>query len=200
MRDLLLIFVKHPLPGQVKTRLASGLGQEKALAIYGELLIYTRDIVNPLPVDKAVFYGNEMPAADLWSAAGFLRRQQEGPDLGARMEAAFAWGFEAGYERIVVIGSDCAWLNGAILQEAFEQLGENDSVIGPATDGGYYLLGLRMLFPPVFYDKNWSTETIFTDTMDDLEAGGKSVFVLPALSDVDVAEDLRGTFLEKYLN
>lgn len=197
--SLLLLFVKHPEPGKSKTRLAADIGHDLALEIYQKLLAHTCRISSDVEADKVVFYGNQMPSHDLWSEAGFLRLQQEGHDLGSRMENAFRWGFSQGYERIVIIGSDCATLTSKILSEAFDVLKSEDYVLGPARDGGYYLLGMKELFSPVFYHKNWSTDTVLTDTLNDLQSANRSFDLLPELSDIDHAEDLRGTFLEEYL-
>ena len=194
--SLLLIFVKHPKPGQVKTRLAVDIGDEKAMAIYHRLLMYTRDVADQITADKAIFYGNTIPEHDLWAAMDYPRLQQEGKDLGIRMENAFQWGFSQGYRKIVIIGSDCAELTPDILNHAFDALSDHFAVIGPAKDGGYYLLGMQKLISPVFYHKNWSTDTVFADTIKDLEYGSFSYLTLPILSDIDAVDDLKGTFLE----
>ncbi|MEO0896346.1 MAG: TIGR04282 family arsenosugar biosynthesis glycosyltransferase [Bacteroidota bacterium] len=198
MNNLLLIFVKHPEAGKSKTRLAATLGHDKALDIYRRLLAYTRDISAQVDADKAVFYGNQMPKKDLWSDINYPRYQQEGEGLGERMEHAFKWGFEQGYKRIVIIGSDNARLTASHLQEGFDSLGEKDFVIGPAKDGGYYLLGMKELFADVFSNKEWSTATVFSDTKEDIVKVGKSLAELETLSDVDVEADLKGTFLEEF--
>lgn len=195
-KNLLLLFVKHPIPGQVKTRLAATLGHERALSIYQQLLAYTLHLSKELPTDKAVFYGNHIPESDLWSQAGYRRLLQQGDDLGARMQHAFAWGFAQGYERILIIGSDCAQLTVEYLQDAFSHLQHHDAIVGPAKDGGYYLLGLRQMIPALFHQKAWSTDQVFTSTLQDLLRLEKAFYLLPTLSDVDFEEDLKGTFLE----
>lgn len=195
-KELLLIFVKHPIPGQVKTRLAATLGNEGAVAIYQQLLAYSCEISKEITADKAVFYGNQVPETDLWKEAGYQRFLQEGADLGERMLQAFAWGFEQGYERILIMGSDCPHLDAAHLEQAFLQLQTHDAVLGPAKDGGYYALGLGKLFPDLFIRKEWSTQSVFTSTLNDLMRSEKSFYLLPTLSDVDHEEDLKGTFLE----
>ena len=197
--DLLLIFVKHPEPGKVKTRLAASIGHERAVAIYQELLAYTLSITHPLPVSKVVYYGNKVPAQDLWSDAGYKRKLQEGSDLGQRMELAFSWGFSAGFQRIVIIGSDCAQLSTEIVEEAFTTLQAEEAVIGPAVDGGYYLLGMNTRIPGIFSQKEWSTDTVFAATIRDLEWANARYSLLPTLSDIDTLDDIPGTFLEKFL-
>ncbi len=196
---LLLIFVKHPIPGKVKTRLAEGIGEPTAVAIYKELLTYTLSISQPVDADKVVFYGNQIPPNDLWSDAGFPRYLQEGPTLGERMSRAFEWGFKEGYRNITIIGSDSAQLTTQILEEGFNHLTEYEAVIGPAYDGGYYLLGMNRIIPGVFTDKYWSTDTVFSSTIRDFTLAEISYYLLPTLSDVDTIDDLPGTFLEKWL-
>lgn len=198
-QQLLLIFVKHPEKGKSKTRLAKGIGHEKALEVYRELLTHTCKISQNIAADKVVFYGNQMPEEDLWSEAGFTRMQQVGEDLGARMAHAFSWGFTQGYQEICIIGSDCATLTSDILDQAYVELSTKDFVIGPAKDGGYYLLGMSSLFSQVFEDKVWSTSEVRKEALADLEAAQKSYSLLVMLSDVDVVDDLRGTFLESYI-
>ncbi|MEM6803979.1 MAG: TIGR04282 family arsenosugar biosynthesis glycosyltransferase [Bacteroidota bacterium] len=198
-KRLLLIFVKHPEKGKSKTRLAKGIGHEKALEVYRKLLAHTRDISLKLSADKAVFFGNQMPEKDLWTEAGLARYQQVGEDLGARMLHAFDWAFTQGYTQICIIGSDCANLTSDILDQAFQELYTHDFVIGPARDGGYYLLGMSALYPKVFENKVWSTSEVRKEAIADLEEGDKSYALLEMLSDVDVVEDLKGTFLESYI-
>ncbi len=193
--ELLLIFVKHPIPGQVKTRLAASLGHEKALSIYQRLLAHTRDLSSQLSADKVVFYGNEVPEQDLWQEAGYPRFLQSGEDLGARMKHAFQWGLGQGYERILIIGSDCAELEAVHLQEAFLQLKEYDAILGPAKDGGYYCLGMKQLIPTLFEKKDWSTASVFTASIQDLLRENRAFYLLPTLSDIDHEADLEGTFL-----
>ena len=197
--SLLLIFVKHPIPGQVKTRLAATVGHDVALNVYQELLRFTCNLASQLSVDKAVFYGNQIPETDVWQEAAFPRYLQQGPDLGSRMAHAFDWAFARGYQKVCVIGSDCATLTVDILQKAFDVLSQDAGVIGPAFDGGYYLLGLREAFPAVFANKDWSTASVLPDTLADFQSAGKTLFQLPALSDVDHEADLKGTFLEALL-
>ncbi|MEM9721420.1 MAG: TIGR04282 family arsenosugar biosynthesis glycosyltransferase, partial [Bacteroidota bacterium] len=188
-----------PVPGKVKTRLAVDIGHAQAVKVYQALLRYTRRISAPLSAEKVVFYGNEVPETDLWSKVGYLRFLQQGPGLGERMEQAFSWGFQQEHKHIVIIGSDCAQLTTEILQEAFDRLKEQDAVIGPARDGGYYLLGMNALVPGVFSGKEWSTDTVFSATLRDFEHENLTYSLLPTLSDVDTIEDISGTFLEAFL-
>ncbi len=197
--NLLLIFVKHPIPGQVKTRLAKTVGNNRALAIYQKLLEYTLEQAEGTKAAKAIFYGNEVPSGDLWDEAGYQRFLQVEGDLGTRMQHAFAWGFEQGYSRIQVIGSDCPGVTSELLQEGFEALATHDLVLGPAQDGGYYLLGMNSPFYGIFEKKSWSTDRLFGESVISIFQGKKSFCLLPELSDIDHEGDLEGTFLEKMI-
>jgi rSAM/selenodomain-associated transferase 1 len=191
----LLVFVKHPEPGSVKTRLAADIGDDKATRIYQKLLSYTESIVAQLPVETHIYYANEMPEDDLWtrSETGYKRVQQVGPDLGARMESAFADMFRAGKRRVVIVGSDCAELRSIHLLEAFRALNDNDAVIGPANDGGYYLLGLNRMIPSLFRKVEWSTQNVYKITLDRFREAKLRWYTLQVLTDIDNYEDWKKT-------
>lgn len=192
----LLIFVKNPELGKVKTRLAKTLGDEKALEIYQYLLSHTQKITRQLSqVDRMVFYSSFVEEEDSWDRIHYLKFIQKGRDLGERMAQAFQSAFEKNNQKVVIIGSDCLELNTEIIEEAFRQLDHQDFVIGPARDGGYYLLGMRQPEYKVFQNKNWSTASVFSDTIKDIEAGAYSYALLPVLSDVDHESDLEGHIL-----
>lgn len=160
-KALLIIFVKNPELGKVKTRLAATVGEEAALAIYKRLLERTKTITQPLAVDKTVFYDQALGENDLWSEGGFFKALQTKGDLGEKMLAAFQSAIDKGYEQICVIGSDCYDLTTDILNQAFSSLEKHDAVIGEAVDGGYYLIGMNCLITDVFQNKKWSTEEVF---------------------------------------
>lgn len=187
--NALLIFVKNPKKGHVKTRLAATVGDEKALEIYRQLLTHTRITVQPLQADKQVWYSQFIPRQDEWDDVMFAKKKQQGETLGKRMQRAFKEAFKKGYQRVVIIGSDCGQLKGKHLEHAYEALETNDVVIGPAEDGGYYLLGMRKYFPVLFEDKPWSTDDVFEQTLDDCKTYGLSCNVLETLNDVDTKED-----------
>ncbi|MFN0202383.1 MAG: TIGR04282 family arsenosugar biosynthesis glycosyltransferase [Bacteroidia bacterium] len=188
-QQLLLIFVKHPLMGEVKTRIGAVAGHEKAVEIYQELLQITANCVQPLAAHKVVFYGNIVPEHDLWQNLGLERQLQTGNDLGERMENAFAWGFAQGFQQILIIGSDCAELSTEILQQGFDSLTSHEFVLGGAKDGGYYLLGMRALYNFVFENKKWSTDTVFKETLQEIQENAHTCALLPTLSDIDTLED-----------
>lgn len=194
-KKLLLLFVRNPELGKVKTRLAATVGNEKALEIYLKLLQHTRQVTESLPVHKLVYYTDEVTKNDLWPDDTYEKRVQPTGDLGQKMQAAFAAGFADGYTSVVIIGSDCLQLTQEIVAEAYRQLEQQEVVIGPALDGGYYLLGMNCLHPQLFQNKRWSTAHVFPGTVQDLEQLQLSYALLPMLSDVDHAEDLSGELL-----
>ena len=185
----MIIFVRQPEKGKVKTRLAATLGDEKTLAIYIELLKHTRKISSAANADRFVFYAGHIPENDLWSIPGFTKRLQNDLDLGQKMKGAFSVLFEEGYDKIVIIGSDCFELSTEIIEQAFKMLNEKEVVIGPASDGGYYLLGMKKLWPFIFENKQWSTENVFQQTLLDLKKEGIPYSELITLADIDTEED-----------
>ena len=189
-KTLLMIFIKNPVKGKVKTRLAKTIGEEKALSVYLQLLTHTCKETIQTEGVKKVFYSDKIEEKDLWDSAYFGKCVQEGNDLGERMYNAFRLGFAEGFTKIVIIGSDCPELSSDIIATAFSKLIENDFVIGPATDGGYYLLGMKKLAKEIFENKTWSTATVLQDTIDDLDKMKSSYYLLPVLSDVDEEKDL----------
>ena len=187
-KNLLLVFTRNPELGKVKTRLAKTVGNATALKIYIFLLERTRDIAVKVAADKAVYYSVKIRENDIWDASIFQKHQQVGEDLGIRMLHAFKNGFKAGYEKVIIIGSDLYDLTSETIENAFIALENNEVVIGPAEDGGYYLLGMNSLEEKVFKNKDWGTETVRKDTLEDLK--DKKVFLLGELNDVDVFEDI----------
>ena len=190
MKAALIIFLKYPELGRSKTRLAKDIGNENALKVYIELLEHTQLISKQLKIDKYLFYdkvtANKMP----WGDDIYHTAYQIESDLGGRMQNAFEQLFLKGYDRVVIIGSDCYELTQEIIEQAFELLNTSDAVIGPAKDGGYYLLGLRKLIPQLFSDVAWSTDEVFSATVKTLENLNISYSTTPILSDIDTIEDL----------
>ncbi|CAI8341464.1 MAG: Uncharacterised protein [Polaribacter sejongensis] len=186
--NLLLIFTRNPELGKVKTRLAKTVGDETALKIYKFLLQKTRDISSKVTSDKAVYYSVKIRNNDIWDTNSYQKYQQLGEDLGLRMLNAFKNSFDAGYKKVLIIGSDLYDLSTERIDIAFNELDTNDVVIGPAEDGGYYLLGMNTLQENIFKNKDWGTDTVRKDTLVDLK--DKKVHLLSALNDVDVFEDI----------
>lgn len=189
-QSLLIIFYRNPELGKVKTRLAATIGDAKAYSIYLLLSEHTRYVVEKLPFHKILYYSDFVDPDDNWSTAVHEKLTQSGDDLGEKMETAFRTGFSCGYKSICVIGTDCLDLNARIIKEAFRKLLTHDVVIGPAVDGGYYLLGMNYLHPAVFKNKNWGSNSVLTETLNDLKMSGLSFWQLETLNDIDRAEDL----------
>ena len=187
-RNLLLIFTRNPELGKVKKRLAAETGDEAALKVYKFLLKHTAEITRELAADKQVYFSETIEKGQFWDES-YERKLQRGQDLGERMKNAFQEGFEAGYKNIIIIGSDLYDLNRHDLEEAFEALEHLDYVIGPAKDGGYYLLGMKTLNLKLFRNKAWSTASVFEETVKDM--GRKRVNKLPERNDIDYLEDLK---------
>lgn len=188
--NLLLVFVKNPVLGKVKTRLAKSIGDKAALEIYLKLLAHTQSILQSINcADTAVFYSDEIEKQYFKTAK--YKNIQTGNDLGERMYRAFEWGFDLHYKNIVIIGSDCFEIQPQHIIEAFDNLQKNDIVIGPANDGGYYLLGMKNLEKSLFENIDWSTESVYVKTINKLKKLKKTFVALEKLNDVDTIEDLK---------
>lgn len=191
-----IIFVKNPVRGKVKTRLAKEIGEDKALEIYKKLLqktIETAAGVNQ--ADRQVWYSEYADQHDFIDPLLFRKRVQRGADLGERMENAFATLFAEGYSRVVIIGSDCPGLTTEQIGHAFTLLESEPLVVGPARDGGYYLLGMNRLHKRLFDQVPWSTNQVLEETLKRAEAAGIRVGMLAPLYDIDTLDDLKKSTL-----
>ena len=188
-KHALIIFTRNPELGKCKTRLAKTLGDEAALDIYKHLLQHTAQISEQVTADRFVFYSEEIYTNDLWNSTNFRKKLQNGSDLGERMHNAFSELFNSGYEKIIIIGSDLLDLTPLYIEEAFKTLDTNDVTIGPAKDGGYYLLGSKEMHPTIFQHKTWGTSTVLKDTLTDLQ--NQKVYLLEELNDIDTFEDMK---------
>lgn len=198
MKNALLIFIKNPVKGRVKTRLARAVGDEKALEVYLELSKITRKYAEMLQdVQCYVFYSDYIDFTDDWPESHFIKRIQTGRDLGERMFHAFESVLKH-HQRVCIIGSDCPTLTNEVLQQAFETLQTHDFVIGPSTDGGYYLLGMSDTAPAgsenhavayLFEEMPWSTARVFSETRERILQHEKTLAVLPELTDIDEEAD-----------
>ena len=194
----LIIFVKNVELGKVKTRLAKDIGDENALAIYKELLIHTYNVSKSVETERRVFYSDYVQNMDLFDERLFEKYVQvNNPDLGERMYEAFKLSFGEWAEQVLIIGSDCYELTHEIINEAYDALNRADFVLGPAKDGGYYLLGMNKLHKDVFKGKEWSGENVLLDTIIDIENSKHTLELLPTLSDIDVVGDLPDELLKK---
>ena len=185
--------IKYPEPGRVKTRLAGDIGPEKAALICRQLT--ERVMKQTIPVageyDRFVFYD---PAERVRDFMSWLPHEkfitQKGSDVGQRMDNAIRYLLENGAENAVITGSDIPDITSRIVLQAFEMLDHADVAVGPARDGGYYLIGMKSPMPELFYHIPWSTGDVFAETVRALKHSGKSYRVLPVLSDLDTVEDL----------
>lgn len=179
----LVIFARLPVPGQVKTRLIPSLGKDGAARLYARLLEHTlvEACATGLEVELRTT-GGEADAFRDWLGEGFAIADQGAGDLGERLARVAA--------PALVIGSDCPGISAPILRAAAGALDDRAVVLGPATDGGYYLVGFREPVPYIFEDMAWSTSTVFAETLGRLAQRGMGPAILPELSDIDTAEDL----------
>jgi len=188
-KNALLIFTRNPELGKCKTRLAATIGDEAALEIYKFLIAHTAKISAGVQADKFVYYSEKRRENDYWDKELFRKKVQYGNDLGMKMENAFIEIFSLGYERAIIIGSDMYDMNSEDINEAFQKLASNSFVLGPAEDGGYYLLGMKSIKPELFRNKNWGTATVQKATLNDMK--NESIALLPEKNDIDYYADVK---------
>ncbi len=195
-RAAILVFVKDPQPGQVKTRLAASIGDVPAASLYRAFVADVLEtVIMCASYDRWICFDppESEPAIRTWLGAGHRFIPQVGTDLGLRMAWAFEQTFSQGYDRLILIGTDIPQIQPNTLSAAFSALTETDTVIGPATDGGYYLIGFRKksFTPNVFRGIVWGSDTVKDDTLAWLSSIGRRCFLLPSLRDIDDFEDLK---------
>ena len=193
MKKALLIFVKNAVKGKVKTRLAATVGDAIAFDVYNQLLIHTEKCTHPLTINKIVYYADDIASKDIWNDEIYDKQLQNGDDLGERMFNAFENSFANGHEKVAVIGSDCFEITTEIIEDAFKLLEHNDVVLGPALDGGYYLLALKSNHGTLFQGVDWSTDQVLIQTLKACNKLGRKTILLQELSDIDTEEDLKRT-------
>ena len=189
-RDKLIVFVKAPRPGTVKTRLAAALGDDAACLAYRTLVETLLQNLAPLN-EVELRYTPDDAAKEIepWLRAGWKSQPQGDGDLGERLKRAFAESFRNGFQRVVIIGSDCPQVSPQDIAEAWSALGESDVALGPATDGGYWLIGLCAEQPALFCDMPWSMSGVFNETLRRAEELNLKASTLRTLSDVDTLTD-----------
>ncbi|HHT9116310.1 MAG: TIGR04282 family arsenosugar biosynthesis glycosyltransferase [Planctomycetes bacterium] len=213
MENAVIIFLKYPEPGKVKTRLAKDIGNEKACAIYkllAENVIKNILTKNPGTYDVHIFFTpadkeNEIKnwlksIIDNERAFHIQYSPQKGNTLGERMSNAFQQTLQRkDCKRCIIIGTDCPEIDATMIESVFEILKEKDIVIGPCKDGGYYLLGMsgpvpvsfkQGFVPELFEDIDWSTDRVFIQTMEKIQKNNLSCGILKTLVDIDTIEDL----------
>jgi uncharacterized protein len=184
----LIVFVKNPIPGKVKTRIAEKVGEKKALEIYIRMLIHLNRWVSLLPLKKWIYFSDYIDGDGIWSSSEYEFGLQKNGDLGIKMYSAL---FEVMTicQKAILIGSDIAGLNLKILGEAFELLEDHDLVFGPANDGGYYLVGCKKNHAGIFDNIPWSTSKVLEISLQKAANLGLKVALLPPLNDIDYIED-----------
>lgn len=193
--ERLIVFTRYPEPGRSKTRLIPTLGADGAAELHRRMARHTLQwaerLVETRPVDVRVrFTGTESAAmAECFGSQFFYEPQGEG-DLGQRLERAFHDSFQAGCRRVVSVGTDCPDLSESVARQAFDQLQDHDLVIGPATDGGYYLIGLSRHCDSLFQHISWGSDQVLQQTLTVARQANLTIALLPTLSDVDRPEDL----------
>ncbi len=193
MKNLLIIFAKAPEPGRVKTRLLPFLSPEEAAALHEAFILDTLSYTKALPLQRTVAY---TPSLDnpffrqCLTEPPLLFIQQEGTDLGKRMQHAMEWGFSKGFEKVLLIGSDTPTLPEEFIQEGLDLLDTQPWVIGPSLDGGYYLIGGRAPLPALFSGIRWGTDEVLTKTLEKLDKQKIPCHLLPFWYDIDRPKDL----------
>ncbi len=196
--ELLLVFLRHPEPGKVKTRLIPAFGAEEAARLYRsmveQVVATVRSIDRPgLHPRLWVEPATALDEVRRWLGPELSYREQVSGDLGNRIEIAFRSAFAEGAQQVVAIGTDCIELDAELLEQAFTQLRTHDAVIGPALDGGYYLIGLARMLPEVFQGIPWSSTHTAAVTRQRLAELQATVHLLPPLRDIDTPQDLQAT-------
>lgn len=196
--DVLIIFVKYPRPGSVKTRLAASIGKERAALFYSSLVNIVVDRTKSPEYRRAIFYSPGIPKRKFkdWLGKRFLYYPQKGSDLGERLLNAFKLIFRKGAKRIVCIGTDSPLIDEKIICRAFKALKNRDCVIGPSYDGGYYLIGLSLMNGQIFKGISWSTKRVFGQTLDKLKQQKIKYKILLKSFDIDTYQDLRRLGIE----
>ena len=190
--ERLIVFVRAPQEGAVKTRLAATLGAPAALVAYQRLLTTVCNHLDSLPPSSVEFRHTPDDAGiqlSPWMRRGWACEPQGSGSLGKRLERATADAFSSGVQRLVLIGSDCPDLTASDIQSAWNALHVHDVVLGPAEDGGYWAIGLRAPVPEVFRDIPWSTPSVLETTLDRCRTLKLSTKTLRQLRDVDTQAD-----------
>ncbi len=183
----LIVFLRLPEKGKVKTRIASSLGQDAALVIYKEMTDITLQMVSNLAMQVYLFYEGGLP--DLSNRKPSFQYLSQPPgNLGEKMHHAFEITLQK-HKKAIIIGSDCPALTVADVNEGNSKLDTTDIVIGPSADGGYYLLGCKEVIPPLFKNIHWSSSSVLDDTIDIIKSQHRNYYLLRTLNDIDVEAD-----------
>jgi uncharacterized protein len=188
--EQLIVFVKAPRVGEVKTRMAETMGADRACEAYREMAARLLDTLSVFDQVELRFTPHDArDEITSWLKQGWTAAAQGDGDLGARMHRASTDAFARGAERVVIIGSDCVELKTQDIRSAFRELKTFDVVVGPALDGGYWLIGLRVPRAELFQNITWSTDAVLGQTLQHAKALGLRIQLLRILSDIDTEED-----------
>ena len=190
----LIVFARAPVLGEVKTRLAAGLGDAATLGIYRQLADRVMAAVRASDGYSVTIAYTPASAEHVmreWLGPSAVLRPQADGDLGARMARAIGDALASGAERVVVIGTDCPDVDAHVIDSAFQHLATSDAVLGPASDGGYYLIGMSRLHPQLFEDIPWSAPDTLRVTLERARASAISIALLEERRDIDTVDDWR---------
>lgn len=187
-KNALVIFVKNIKLGKVKTRLAKTVGNQAAFEVYKFLLHKLQLETANLNCDKIIYFSDAI-IEEKWP--GCKKYVQQGENLGERMHHAIKQTLNSGYSKVILIGSDIPDLSSAIIQQAFDELENKTCVLGPALDGGYYLIGLKKAMASLFINKTYSHNSVMKEVIHELNILNESFALLPQLMDIDTFEDLQ---------
>lgn len=186
-RNALIIFIKNPIKGRVKTRIAKETNNEKALEIYNELLAHTQKECAKVDAVKILYYSSFVEEKDMWDNEIYQKKRQSQENLGLKMFQAIKDELKY-HNKVVLVGSDIGELTSDIIDGAFKALESSDIVIGPALDGGYYLVAMKNV-NNIFEDIDWSTDKVLDQTIEQIDQLNIKYSLLDSLSDIDFIED-----------
>ena len=186
----LLIFTRYPRPGRVKTRLIPVLGAEGAQRLHRQMTEHTLECLQCFAQVQICFEGGGRKLMQAWLGERLTYIPQGRGDLGRRLRRAISRAFRQGEDKVIVVGTDCPGLTASHVKEALQLLHQSDLVLGPAADGGYYLIGLNSFYKDLFKDIAWGTDRVFRQTLQKADRLGLKTLFLEKLADVDRPEDI----------
>jgi len=194
--NAIIVFARLPVKGKVKTRLAKELGIDFATSFYKVCAEHTFDEILELKntgITPFLFFSEESEFDEIknWSGNKFRYFPQQGRDLGERMLNAFNKIFDAGYKNIIIVGTDAPGITAELINDALDHLKSYNCVIGPTDDGGYYLMGLNSSLDYLFKEMEWSTNSVFSKTLERLKQNNQSYYVMEKMNDIDTKKDLQ---------
>ena len=194
-KSVLLVFLRAPEKGRVKTRLAREIGDKKTLALYEKFVQKTLMAVEKSGMEYRIcfFPADKKALVEDWLGPGHVYMPQIGDDLGQRMDNALSRVFDQGAQKAVLVGTDIPDISANQFLRAQNLLEQNDVVIGPSFDGGYWLIGFHRdgFYPGLFHHVDWGTDSVFSSTIEKCKLADLSTGILPTLQDIDTLEDLQ---------